>query len=697
MDRQELTGLFIAEVEEQLLMLEQEILKLEEKQDDPKGIQTIFRAAHTLKGSSAAMGFDPMTRVTHEMENVLDQIRNEKLAVSQDVIDVLFACLDYLHHLKRSFTDGTEAADSKPLVTRLHTLLETAAAGRTDAADSGFRTAGAGAGGEQMPAQGQSAEALLSTDQLHRLQQAGREGKKLWQYRAALVPECTMKVARAYVLYNQLQEHGEVIGTHPALDQADMADTLHYFIASAYEGEELLSRVGQHPDVASVQVQALAVPEQQANQAPEQAAPSRPQPVQAASAVRDDSKRSVQTIRVDVDRLENLMNLVGELVIDQTRIAQIGMLLRDKYMDDMLEDLDQVSNHISRVIGDLQESVMKTRMLPIDQLFQRFPRMVRDLSQSLKKGIELVIQGRETELDRTVIEEISDPIIHLLRNSVDHGIESAEQRLAAGKPEKGTVTLRAAHQDNQVVLTVEDDGGGIHTDKLKKAAVSKGILTQQQADAMNEQEALGIIFMPGLSTSSAISEVSGRGVGMDIVRSHIEKLNGLIDVETNVGQGTKFTIKLPLTLAILRGLLVKLNQSVYALPMSSVDEIVRVERSDIYSIKGQAVMKMRERVIPLVWMHDHFRIPQTKQERQQVSVVVIGLADKRIGLVVDELVGNQEIVVKSTGSFIGKVEGVSGATILGDGSIALILDVTGIFKIVDAQKSSRSLDAAASL
>lgn len=335
---------------------------------------------------------------------------------------------------------------------------------------------------------------------------------------------------------------------------------------------------------------------------------------------------------------------------------------------------------------------MKARMIPVQQLFSRFPRMVRDLSYSLNKEVNLVLEGGETEIDRTIMEEMSDPLIHLIRNAIDHGIENPEVRRKAGKPEKGTLRVTALPEDSNVIITVEDDGAGIDAQAIKQSAVKKRIITEQEADNMTEQQLIDLIFHTGFSTSEKVSDVSGRGVGMDIVRSHIEKLNGIIDVETCAGAGTKFIIKLPiklpLTLAILKGLLVKINNETYALPMNNVVEIVRKPKKEIESINGQAVTVIRDRATPLIWLHDYFGIPRGK-ERENTLIVLLGIAEKRFGLVVDELIGNQEIVVTNLGSYIGKVEGISGATILGDRSVACILDVVGVSKIVNAKKASK--------
>jgi len=399
-----------------------------------------------------------------------------------------------------------------------------------------------------------------------------------------------------------------------------------------------------------------------------------------------EDKKVIHTVRIDVDRLERMMELIGELVIEQIRIAQTANSLYNRYpADETVGDLIVISNNISVLINELREGIIKTRMIPVQQLFSRFPRMVRDLSHSLNKEVNLILEGEETEIDRTIMEEMSDPLIHLIRNAIDHGIEKPEIRRKLGKSEKGTLRITALHHDSNIIITVEDDGAGIDVQKIKQSAIKKQIVTVQEADNMTEQQLINLIFHTGFSTSQNVSDVSGRGVGMDIVRTHVQKLNGIIDVETCAGAGTKFVIKLPLTLAILKGLLVNISNETYAIPMNNVVEIVRIPLNDIEYINGQAVTVIRDKAIPLVWLHDYFGVPR-KDERKNILIVLLGVAEKHFGLVVDELIGNQEIVVTNLGSYIGKVEGISGATILGDRSVACILDVVGIANMVNSKK-----------
>jgi two-component system chemotaxis sensor kinase CheA len=388
---------------------------------------------------------------------------------------------------------------------------------------------------------------------------------------------------------------------------------------------------------------------------------------------------SGQTVRVDVTRLDALMNLIGELVIDRTRIAQIGSELRSKFSDPNIDALEETVSHIARITSDLQDQIMKARMMPIETVFNRFPRVVRDLAQKLGKDVKLELVGGETELDRSVIEVIGDPLLHILRNSVDHGLEDPDTREQLGKPRQGRVLVKACHQDNHIVIEISDDGRGIDAERIRKKAVEKGLLTKDQAERMTEREALQYIFSSGFSTAAEVSEVSGRGVGMDIVRSNLQRLGGLIDLETEVGKGSRFVLRLPLTLAIIRGLLTNVGEQVIVLPLGSVVETLLVEAASIQSVNRNEVIVLRGQTLPLVRLNEMFAIHSREDSTEDGQyVVVVGLAERRIGLAVDGLVGEKEVVIKSLSRFCGEVPGISGATILGDGNVALIADVNGI-------------------
>ncbi|KIL40807.1 chemotaxis protein CheA [Gordoniibacillus kamchatkensis] len=674
--------LFLEELDEQLQLMDDEILKLEQAGESERVIQSLFRAAHTLKGSSAAMGFEEMKQVTHEMEHLLDLVRNKELTVSGALIDLLFKSMDCLKQLKENIVRGD--APSVDVSGRIRELQSFSGAHTVVS----FSTA--------TPA---VSKPVLNLDTRLKVQEAQERGLRVCWIHVQISADCVIKGARAYVIHSNMSEWGDVLLTAPELEAIDEQGSAPLDAVFLYAGsqsfEELKAQVANLTDVAAVTVEEIdsqesellnpgaAVADTAAAAAPATFVPDK----QAEGEQASPGKAKSQTIRVSVERLEHLMNLVGELVIDQTRIHQVERTQSRRFSDETVAELGQISDHLSRIIGDLQESVMKARMLPIEQLFNRFPRMIRDLSRDLGKDIELAIEGKDTELDRTLIEEIADPLIHLIGNAVDHGIESPEKRELAGKSRKGTLTIRAAHEDNQVVIYVEDDGAGIDPAKMKGSALNKGIISAEEAERLSDREAIELIFRPGFSTAAAVSDISGRGVGMDIVRSHIEKLNGLIDIDTKLGQGTSFKIRLPLTLAIIIGLLVKLHDQTYIIPMSNIAEIVRVTYDDIQSIRGQSVILLRNQVIPVAWIHEHFHIPKADKGRRHIPLVIVGSAEKRLALAVDELIGNQEIVIKSLGSYIGKVDCIAGATILGDGKVALILEVSGIISKLGGKRT----------
>lgn len=687
-DNPEMIGAFLDEVEEQLQLLEKGILELEQNGETPEVIQKIFRVAHTLKGSSSAIGFEKMKILTHEMENVLDKIRNHRLKATKPVINILFQCLDNLRLLKRDFL--SDRNDIKTDISSVLGELNKVLSGEYNQNEN--TTEKKDIIVKNIDQSNVNTIFALDINQQIQIEQAIKAGLNCWLCEVKVSNDSLMKLARVYLIYNYFNEIGTVIGTEPNIleiqDDAEISK-VSYLVITQLDAKTIETKAhNELMDVDSIKVypydtdvlqHQLAITENKKEERND-------------SILNKDNgieRKISQTVRVDVEKLEKMMNLVGELVIEQTRIAQVGNALHNRYTsDNTVEELLEISNHVSRIISELQEDVMKTRMLPIQQLFNRFPRMVRDLSESLNKEVELILEGGETEMDRSIIEDITDPLIHLIRNAIDHGIETPEERVKAGKTSKGVLRISAFHQENHVVITVEDDGRGIDLKKVKETATKKQILTAQEAESLSEHEIINLIFYTGFSTSQMVTDISGRGVGMDIVRSRIDKLNGIIDIETKQGEGTKFILKLPLTLAILTGLLVKINRETYAIPMSNVLEIVRKPEDEIEYVKGQAVAVIRGKVLPLIWLHDYFNILRPERKKN-IFIVVLGVAEKRFGLVVDELVGNQEIVVKPLGSYVGKVEGFSGATILGDGSVACILDVVGIAKMVGSKRVSK--------
>ncbi|MGJ7044267.1 chemotaxis protein CheW [Thermoanaerobacterium thermosulfurigenes] len=671
-DTPEFIRAFLDEVDEQLQLFEENILKLEQNANDDEIIKTLFRVAHTLKGSSAAMGFEKMKILTHEMEDVLDKIRSGNIKVAKPVIDVLFRCLDVLKSLKEEFSsNGEMKTDITLILSELHKYMSD---------DQLLK--------ENMNSE-TNKEFKLDLEQQIQAQQAAASGLNVFVCEVKLKKDCAMKAVRAFLILNFLNQLGTVIKSEP--DMTDVNDNIDvenisYLLITEFDKEELKVRVlDRMLEIESFNVDLFDL--SLINSQSDNISNVTKSNGYEGQTQNETKNKANQTVRVDIGRLEKMMEMVGELVIEKSRITQIVSSLHERYnSDNSFEDLEEISNQISRITNELQELVLKVRMLPIKQLFSRIPRLVRDLSNSLNKEIELVIEGEDTELDKTIIEDLADPLVHLIRNAADHGIETPDERLKAGKSPKGTIRVNAYHQENQFILTVQDDGRGINLNKVKEVALKKGIISRQDADLLNEKEILELIFKPGFSTSQSVSDISGRGVGMDIVRNNINKLNGVIEVETKEWEGTKFIIKLPLTLAILNGLLIRINNEIYAIPVSNVIEIVRLNEKEIKKVKKQDVVIIRERTISLIWLHDYFRVPR-KRKNKNIIIVILGIAEKRFGLVVDELIGNQEIVVKNFSSYIGKLDIFSGATILGDGNVACILDVAGIVKTTASKKN----------
>ncbi|MFD0960088.1 chemotaxis protein CheW [Paenibacillus chungangensis] len=685
----EYLGIFLDELDEQLQHLDSGLLKLEQDCRDMDTISVVFRAAHTLKGSSAAMGFHPLKELTHSIENIFELIRNRQLVIDRPMMDILFQAIDYIKVLKAAILSGDiHEMDIRPLKEQLEHI---------------YRTSQDNGGGaepddrDEQPGEGRYEGIRLDEYERNLILQACRNGYQVMAVSISISSAAEMKSVRALLVHNRLKVLGELIVAYPAAEQIEDEEAfdgnLVFMIATKENRSTILSALSEISQINSYHLtrmneHTLDPYSETVSLGRLPAAAGAEAAAAVSSAVRPDSeadgkRKSGQTVRVDVDRLEQLLNFVGELIIDNTRLQQFQSRFQRQFKDDEeAGELNDIVSRFGRVISNLQDGVMKTRMLPIEHLFSRFPRVVRDAAQSVGKEVELVMEGKETELDRSLIEEIVDPIIHILRNSVDHGIESPEERERVGKTRRGRLVLKASHQENGIVLTIVDDGRGINPEKVKQASIRKGFITAEEASRMTDKELVQLIFHSGLSTAERVTDLSGRGVGMDIVRSHLERLNGVIDIETSPGEGTAITIKLPLTLAIIRSLLVKLGGSTFAIPLVNVVEIVRLYVHEIGMVQGREVCHIRGRTFPLIRMHRRLQLSEHEDQRSQdrLFVVVLGIADKRVCLVVDKMIGNQEIVIKSLGDYIGEVPYLSGATILGDGSVALILDVGAIVK-----------------
>lgn len=674
--------MFLDESHEHLQSLNEGLLRLEENMEEISVVNDIFRNAHTLKGMSATMGFAKIAELTHEMEDVLDLVRKEQLKLNEDIMDTLFKCLDSLEQMVDSVGNGEaeDVVDVSDLVAKLSSISKgtpppaaaPAAGGAAAAPAVGDASGGAGS------------DLGIDDIDLDVMKKAKDAGMNVFHVKVTLMESCVLKAARSVMVMHALDEIGDVIKSIPPaedLEQEKFERSFDVVLATSSDAEAVTNAVDTVSEIEDIGVEeldpdALA---KQAEPAPADAAPvaaAAPAPKKAAAPAKKEGAKAAapakkqhqsQSVRVDIEKLDTLMNLMGELVINKVRLEQIGQTHR---MSDLMETLEQMD----RVTGDLQNIVMKVRMVPVSAVFNRFPRMVRDVSKELGKEINLTIEGEETELDRTVIDEIGDPIMHLLRNSLDHGVESPDAREAKGKPRVGEVGLIARHEGNNVVIMITDDGAGIDASKIRRKAVEKGMITQDEADRLDDADAVRLIFLPGFSTAEQITDISGRGVGMDVVRSKIEALSGHVDVETHIDEGSIFKIKLPLTLAIIQAMLVRVQEEMYAIPLTSIDSTVNIEPTDIQTIQNKEVIVLRGEIIPIVRMEEALQVPHVK-DSEELFVVVVHAGEAKAGIVVDNLIGQQEIVIKTLGNLFAGLKLFGGATVLGDGRVALILDV----------------------
>ena len=706
METNQYMDMFLDESHEHLQSLNDGLLVLEENSEDISVVNEIFRNAHTLKGMSATMGFNKIAELTHEMEDVLDLIRKEQIKLTEDIVDTLFKCLDSLEQMVDNVGNGDpeDLIDVSDLVAKLSSISKgDGAAPPSAAADASAASAPAAAApapaAAAPPSAAEAALQLTDTDK-NMIRQAKEGGLQGIHIQVTLSDTCLLKSARSYMVMNALDELGDVIKTVPPaeeLEQEKFEQSFDILMVSGSEPkavEDALNTISEidkilvelvDPDAAPAPA-APAAPAAAAAAAPAAApaAAAAPPPPQAAAPAAPAAKKAPpkaaapaaaaqkkahqsQSVRVDIEKLDTLMNLMGELVINKVRLEQIGQTHRLTELTETLEQMD-------RVTTDLQNIVMKVRMVPVSAVFNRFPRMVRDVSKELNKEINLTIEGEETELDRTVIDEIGDPIMHLLRNSLDHGVEHPDDREAKGKPRTGEVGLIARHEGNNVVIMVTDDGAGINADKIRKKAVEKGMISQEEADKLDDADAVRLIFLPGFSTAEQISDISGRGVGMDVVRSKIESLSGHVDVETHVDEGSVFKIKLPLTLAIIQAMLVQVQEEMYAIPLGSIDSTINIQETDIQTVQNKEVIVLRGEIIPIIRMGEMLQVPHVK-DSDEIFVVVVHAGEAKAGIVVDNLIGQQEIVIKTLGNLFAGLKMFSGATVLGDGRVALILDV----------------------
>ena len=705
-------GAFITEAKEFLQKLSESLIELEQNHSR-ETLDEIFRVAHTLKGMSASLKLNRIATLTHKMENLLDQLRKGEKEVDSKVVDLLFKCLDALETLVDNITsEEKKAVDAQGITNELKQMIE--------------------GGSTPAPATKTTASSEKYTQiENNLIADAIKSGKKAFELDIQIDPACAMKAVRTMLVARNIGEVADIIKTIPSnedlmAEKFDLNFTMS--IITDHSEADIKTNILDTPEIAGVKIIALkgasapapVTPQPQPKAAvvekpkPAVAAPPPKQPEKAASpppiatpapkpadtaakpaaapAKKTEAVEAEQTIRIEVERLDNLMDWVGELVIAKNRLLRLASRIEEQYTNNPLsDDLIMTSSQISYAITELHQAVLKTRMLPIKKVFSKFPRMIRDLSRDTKKEVDLVIRGEETELDKSVIEKISDPLVHIIRNSVDHGIEKPETREANGKPRKGTVQLSAAHEGNYIIIEIEDDGKGMDPQMLIKKALEKNVLTEDEASRMTDKEALGLIFAPGFSTAEVVSNISGRGVGMNVVKSNIEQLGGIVDIDTKPGNGSIFRIKLPLTLAIIPALLVKVGSENLAIPLAYVLETNRISAEEIYTIDQKDVIYLRENVISLVTLGDLFGIKTDKDSKEKFYSIILGMGQQKIGLLVDELLGQEDIVVKPLGEIFANISMVAGATIMGDGNVVLILDVNSVLQYCMNPKKNRIL------
>lgn len=693
MDVSQYLEIFLDETKEHLQSLNTEILNLEQDPENTDTINEIFRAAHSLKGMAGTMGYKRMQNLTHDMENVFSEVRNGTIKVKGNMIDILFQCLDaleeYLNNIQETGDEGTN--ENEPLIKLLNDVLDSKEGGEPQTEKKTQPKAEASDG------DGAKWKNIKFDDTQKRvLSEAVDQGKKVYGITVKVQESCILKAARAFLVFKALEELGEVLISNPSVqdieDERFELDFSLIFVSdsslekildsikSVSEIEDAQGALVEDEQIGSIAAietdksTAPAVVAEEGENAPAAEKANQPAPAPKAAEKKAPVSKPVvnRTVRVDIEKLDVLMNLVSELIIAKNSLVSASVGERNNSVNEHIEYLESVTTN-------LHESVMKVRMVPIESVVNKFPRMIRDLSKKLDKKMELYMSGEETELDRTVVDEIGDPLMHLLRNAADHGLESGAVRKSKGKPEVGSIFLDAYQDGNNVVIEVRDDGAGINTAAVKEKAIMKGVITPEQGENMSEQEIINLLFSAGFSTSEVVSDVSGRGVGLDVVKSKIESLSGEVEVKSKIDIGSTWTIRLPLTLAIIQALMVDVGGEKYAISLGSIQTIEDIIPSDIKTVQNKEVIHLRGIVIPLIRLSEVLDIASKKNPEDNMTVVIVKKGDRLSGIVVDELMGQQEIVIKSLGKYITKCRVISGATILGDGEVALILDTNALF------------------
>ena len=686
MDLSQYLEIFIDETKEHLQNLNDQVLILESEPENIDTVNEIFRAAHSLKGMAGTMGFKRMQRLTHDMENVFSEIRNGKLNVDADMVDIVFKCLDaiegYLNNIIESSDEGTE--DNEELIGLLNSALNVSNSNPAETSKVEEKKE------EQKSDNANDRKKYLSIPiadfERNAMIEAKSKGLNVYATTVYIQESCLLKAARAFLVFKGLENKGEIIKSVPSVqDIEDERFDLDFsmFIISDKSLEEIKKTIENVSEIEEAVIDSFDIPNEVKDSLVESSVEntSEKEEKKSAEEKKDDKKASPKgskpvvnrSVRVDIEKLDDLMNLVSELII-----AKNGLVSVTGINSNQNQQFNEQIEYLERVTTNLHESVMKVRMVPIESVVNRFPRMIRDLSKKLNKEMELIMTGEDTELDRTVIDEIGDPLMHMLRNAADHGLEPTIERLKIGKPQVGTIRLDAYQDGNNVTIEVSDDGAGVNVERIKRKAVEKGQITEEQAEYMTDKEAIDLLFMPAFSTAEKISDVSGRGVGLDVVKNKIEGLGGDVEVVSTLGEGTTFIVRLPLTLAIIQALMVYVSGEMYALPLNSIVTLEEITPEDIKYVHTKEVINLRGSVIPLVRLNEVLDVPPVEKVDEEVEenlvVVIVKKGDKQAGLVIDKLIGQQEIVIKPLGKYIKVPKLISGATILGNGEVALIID-----------------------
>ncbi len=696
MDVSQYLEIFLDETKEHLQNLNTQILELEKDADNMDTVNEIFRAAHSLKGMAGTMGYKRMQTLTHDMENVFSEVRNGNIKVQANLIDILFQCLDALEEYTGNIQSTADEGDNDNagLIERLKEVLNGQAASQPAKTAEAKPVANA-AENSEAPKTEAMVEIKLGDEQKHVLREAKKQGNNVFGFDVKVQDTCILKAARAFLVFKSLEDVGEIIVSQPSAQdiEDERFDTeFSLIVVSEHPMEKVVSVIENVSEIEKVKRRVIDEAEFAGTDnevtASAAAANASQSEAQAGTAVatakgsKTPEKKATagkpvvnRTVRVDIEKLDVLMNLVSELIIAKNSLVSASAQTQERTQNVVFNE--QIE-YLENVTTNLHESVMKVRMVPIESVVNKFPRMIRDLSKKLNKNMELYMSGEETELDRTVVDEIGDPLMHLLRNSADHGLESAEVRKARGKSEVGSIFLDAYQDGNNVVIEVRDDGNGIDVEAVKNKAIERGTITAEQAVNMSDKDIIDLLFLPSFSTAKTVSDVSGRGVGLDVVKSKIESLSGEVEVKSKLGEGSTWTIRLPLTLAIIQALMVTVGGEKYAISLGSIQTIEDIKPSEVKLVQGKEVIHLRGTVIPLIRLSEVLDIESTKSPEEDMVVAIAKKGDKLAGLVVDELIGQQEIVIKSLGKYINKCKIISGATILGDGEVALIFDANAV-------------------